>query len=80
MCNIGHSFLFDPKLKCPNCFSPPSYECIPPTLQVLDLMKNGKKVKFPKKKKENLKELHNQQLKISIFQANSNFFFPKVST
>jgi hypothetical protein len=43
-------------------------------------MKNGKKVKFPKKKKENLKELRNQQLEISIFQENSNFFFPRVST
>jgi hypothetical protein len=78
MCNIAHSFLFDPKLKYPICFSPPSYECIPPTLQVLDSMKNGKKVKFPQKK-ENLKELHNQQLEISIFRTNSNFFFPKVS-
>jgi hypothetical protein len=27
-----------------------------------------------------LKELHNQQLEVSVFQANSNFFFPKVST
>jgi len=62
----------------PHLFSPPSYECIPPTLQVLDSMKNGKKVKLPPKK-ENLKELHDQQLEISIFQANSNFFFPKVS-
>jgi hypothetical protein len=53
MCNIGHSFLFDPKLKCPICFSPPSsYECVPPTLQVLDSMKNGKKVKFPPKKRK----------------------------